>query len=85
MRKTSNAFGIAAICIGTAALVTAIGTAVVNVLTLKWAVRIYEPFDRLIRRSEPLCNKFIDYGEQEANKYFENQNQRKKYDEDDED
>lgn len=82
MKKTSNAFGIAAICIGAAALITSIGTAVVNMLTLKWAVRIYEPFNRMIRRSEPVVNKMIDYGNHEADEWFK-KNEKRYEDEED--
>lgn len=53
--------GIAAIIFGAAALITAISTAIVNIVSLKWAIEIYKPFDRIIKKSEPLIDKSIDY------------------------
>lgn len=52
--------GVAAIIFGVAALITAISTAIVNIVSLKWAIEIYKPFDRIIKKSEPLVDKAID-------------------------
>lgn len=57
----NNKIGVAAIIFASAALIAAIGTAVVNFLTLKWAVKLYEPFDRMIRKTESLVDKCIAY------------------------
>lgn len=53
--------GVAAIIFGVAALITAISTAIVNIVSLKWAIDVYKPFDRIIKKSEPLIDKTIDY------------------------
>lgn len=64
-----NKIGIGVIILGAAALITAIGTAVVNFMSLKWAIKAYEPVMRLVTRSEPMMNKVISYSE----KWFDEQ------------
>ena len=59
----NKVFGVAAIIVGAAALITATTTAVINFLTLKWTVKVYEPFGRLANKSEPMLNKLVDYSE----------------------
>ena len=71
-------FGVAAIIVGAAALITAITTAAINFLTLKWTAKVYEPFGRLVNRSEPMMNKMIDYSE----KWFDNMNKETDKEED---
>lgn len=63
-------FGVAAIIVGAAALITATTAAVINFLTLKWTVKVYEPFGRLVNKSEPILNKMVDYSE----KWFDKMN-----------
>ena len=72
-------FGVAAIIVGAAALITATTTAVINFLTLKWTVKVYEPFGRLINKSEPMLNKMVDYSE----KWFDKMNEEHKEEEED--
>lgn len=59
--------GIAAIIFGVAALITAISTAIVNIVSLKWTIDVYKPFGRIIKKSEPLFDKAIDYYTKELN------------------
>ena len=72
-------FGVAAIIVGAAALITATTTAVINFLTLKWTVKVYEPFGRLVNKSEPRLNKMVDYSE----KWFDKMNEEHKEEEED--
>ncbi len=81
--KNVKLVGIGTIIFGAAALIAAVGSVVANLLTLRLGMKIYEPWDRITKKAEPLVDEFIDYGYEEARKYKENQN--KKYDEDEED
>lgn len=63
--------GIAAIIFGIAALITAVGTAVVNFVTLKWAIKTYEPFGKIVEKSEPMMNKMVAYADKALDNYLE--------------
>lgn len=69
-KNMNNKIGIAAIIFGIAALVTAIGTAVVNFMTFKWAVRVYEPLERVVKKSEPMMDKLIVYSDKALDNYL---------------
>lgn len=55
-------FGIGAIILGVAALIAAAGSVITNLMTTKWAVKMYEPFNRIMQKMEPLADKTIVYG-----------------------
>ena len=66
-----NKIGIGVIIMGIAALVVATGTAVMNFLTFKWAVKIYEPFDKVVKKSAPMMDKMVAYADKALDNYLE--------------
>lgn len=68
MNKT---FGVAAIIIATAGLITAVSTAVANFISFKWAVEAYKPIQRLVTKTEPLMNKMVTASEKYLDEYLD--------------
>ena len=66
----NNKIGIAAIIFGVSALVTALTTAVVNFMTLKWGMEAYKPFGRFMKKSEPMFDKLAVCGEKMVDEYI---------------
>lgn len=66
----NNKVGIAAIIFGVAALITAVATAGVNFITLRWCIKAYEPFDRFMKKSEPMLDKIAICGDKMMDQYI---------------
>lgn len=62
--------GVAAIIAAAAVMVTAIATAVSNLLSFRWAVKAYEPFARFMQKSEPLLGKMVSASEKYVDEYL---------------
>lgn len=61
----SKMFGVAAVIVAIGAFIAAIGATVVNFISLKWAMKIYEPIDHIVRKSEPYVDKLLKEAEKQ--------------------